>query len=210
MVWLGIWQYEVYQIQGEAVAARRAAAPPVELPQVAQAGAPIRDGYGRSVRFSGTYLAQPQELLAVPNQPGMLRVVTPLRQGDGSVVPVVRGLVRDTGGEAEVPPPPTGMVTQTGILLPSEPYLEPHVERLALPILAQSWPGPLIDGFVVLSPDDARAQVLEPAPASLPEARGRLRNAAYALQWWVFAAFAVFMAIRMARDAGRRVGADAT
>ena len=40
----------------------------------------------------------------------------------------------------------------------------------------------------------------------LPTGPRSLRNGAYALQWWVFAAFAVVMAIRMARDQGRRVG----
>ena len=69
--------------------------------------------------------------------------------------------------------------------------------------LAQLWPGPLIDGFVVLSPADARAQGMIPAEVTLPESRGRLRNAAYALQWWLFAAFAVVMAGRIARDVGR-------
>jgi cytochrome oxidase assembly protein ShyY1 len=98
------------------------------------------------------------------------------------------------------------LLTQTGILLPSEQSSLPTDESVRVQVLAQRWPGPLVDGLVVLSAADARAQSLEPAPASLPEARGRLRNAAYALQWWVFAAFTVFMAIRMARDSGRRVG----
>ncbi len=207
MVWLGLWQLDVYQAQGESAAARRAGAPPIELQEVAQAGTRVREGYGRSVRFAGTYLAQPQELVPVAEQPGMLRVVTPLRQADGSVVPVVRGAVLDTPGGPDVPPPPTETVAQTGILLPSEEASGPAGNSLELPVLAQSWPGPLIDGFVVLSAADAQAQSLEPAPVSLPEARGRLRNGAYALQWWVFAAFTVFMAIRIARDSGRGVKA---
>jgi surfeit locus 1 family protein len=206
MVIMGRWQFEVYQAQGEAAAARRAAQPPLELGQVAPAGAAVREGYGRSVRFTGTYLAQPQQLAPVADRPGMLRVVTPLRQPDGSVVAVVRGLVPDAAGGPDLPLPPAGSVTQTGILLPSEQSAAPTGEGIRLPVLAQQWPGPLIDGFVVLSAADAQAQSLEPAPANLPEARGRLRNGAYALQWLVFAAFTVFMAIRMARDSARRVG----
>jgi surfeit locus 1 family protein len=206
MVALGLWQLDVYQMQGEAAAAKRAAEPAVELRQVAPAGAAVRDGYGRSVIFTGTYLTQPQELIPLADRPGMLRVVTPLRQPDGSVVAVVRGLMPDGGSAPEPPPPPSGLLTQTGILLPSDQPSPPTDESLRVPVLAQRWPGPLVDGFVVLSAADSRAQSLEPAPASLPEARGRLRNAAYALQWWVFAAFTVFMAIRMARDSGRRDG----
>ena len=66
--------------------------------------------------------------------------------------------------------------------------------------LAQTWPGPLVDGFVTLSPGDAERQGLEPATVRLPEGRGRLRNGAYAMQWWLFAGFAVVMAVRIARD----------
>ena len=78
---------------------------------------------------------------------------------------------------------------------------------IRVPQLAQQWPGPLVEGFVTLAPAEANAQGLEPAVVALPEARGRLRNGAYALQWWMFAAFTVVMAIRIARDVGRRPAA---
>lgn len=204
MVWLGIWQLDVYTAQGEAVALRRAAEPPVDLASVAPAGAAVRDGYGRSVQFEGSYLGQHQLELPVGDRPDRHRVLTPLRQPDGSIVAVVRGL--GTGAAAD---PPPGRVNQVGVLLPSEQSAGGPVTELTavqLPVLAQRWPGPLVDGFVILSAADAREQGLEPAVASLPTGSGRLRNGAYALQWWVFAAFAVAMAIRMARDQGRRVG----
>jgi len=208
MVAMGAWQSEVYSAQGEAAAARRAAEPPVGLGQVAPPVGRVRDGYGRSVHFEGTYLPDQQLLLPMEDQPNSYRVVTPLRQPDGSVVAVVRG-VTDRAGSAAAPAPPVGQIGQTGVLLPSEEAPAAAGTELAavrLPVLAQRWPGPLIDGFVVLPADQARAQGLEPASAKLPEARGRLRNGAYALQWWVFAAFTVAMAIKMARDSGRRVG----
>ena len=75
---------------------------------------------------------------------------------------------------------------------------------MELPVLAQEWPGPLIDGFVTLSSADAAQQGLEHATIALPDGSGRLRNGAYAVQWWVFAAFTVVMAVRMARES--RVG----
>ena len=204
MVWLGMWQLDVYRAQGAAVAARRAAEPPVALTSVAPAGAAVRDGYGRSVRFEGSYLRQHQMLLPVDGRPNVYRVLTPLRQPDGSIVPVVRGLSSVDAGD-----PPAGPVDHVGVLLPSEQSSgQPAIELTAVqvPVLAQRWPGPLVDGFVVLSAPDATEQGLEPAVAPLPEGSGRLRNGAYALQWWVFAAFAVVMAIRMARDQGRHVG----
>jgi surfeit locus 1 family protein len=130
-------------------------------------------------------------------------VLTGLVQADGSVVPVVRGMVPTL--EA-APPPPTGTVSEVGVLLPSEDDApsgsssELSIDAVRLPVLAQQWSGQLVGGFVTLSTADAVAQGLTPATLALPEAKGRLRNGAYAFQWWLFAAFALAMAIRMARD----------
>ena len=205
MVLLGIWQLRVYTAQGAAAAERRAAAPPVPLRSVASAGATVTDGYGRTVAVDGRYDSSLQVLVPVGDR-GPYRVVTALRQDDGSVVAVVRGLV-DAG---PAPAAPDGAVHQTGVLLPSEeaaaggPAAPGEFSSVRLPLLAQQWPGPLINGFVTLTPTDAQAQHLVPAAVSLPEARGRLRNGAYAIQWWLFAGFTLVMAVRMARDVGSR------
>ena len=198
MVLLGIWQLDVYQAQGAAVAARRAAQPPVALTAVAPAGAAVGDGYGRTVAFSGTFDGSLQQLLPVPGRTDRHRVLTALRQEDGSVVAVVRGLV--AGDSA--PPPPPGTQQLTGVLLPSEETGQ-GPGGVVVPVLAQTWPGPLVSGFVTLSAADVSAQQLEPAPVALPQASGRLRNGAYAVQWWLFAGFTVVMAVRIARDIGR-------
>jgi surfeit locus 1 family protein len=205
MVLLGFWQLDVYHRQGAAAAARRAAEPAVDLRSVAPAGSAVRDGYGRTVRFEGTYLPELQRLLPVAGRPEQSRVLGAVRQADGSIVPVVRGLGADPS------PPPVGMVTQTGVLLPSEAHAsrsaDGQLTAVEVPALAQEWPGPLIGGFVTLSSTDAAAQGLQPAALALPEASGRLRNGAYALQWWVFAAFTLVMAVKMARES--QVGLDA-
>jgi surfeit locus 1 family protein len=207
MVLLGFWQLDVYHHQGAAAAARRAAEPAVELRSVTTAGSAVRDGYGRTVRFEGTYLPEVQRLLPVPGRPGVSRVLGAVRQADGSIVPVVRGLGADPAA------PPLGSVTQTGVLLPSEARAsrtaDGQLTAVELPVLAQEWPGPLIDGFVTLSNADASAQGLEPATLALPEGSGRLRNGAYALQWWVFAAFTLVMAVKMARDSRVGLGPEA-
>jgi surfeit locus 1 family protein len=205
MVIAGVWQLRVYQHQGAEAAARRAAAPPVPLTKVAPVGAPVRDGYGRTVTFRGSYEAAHQVLVPVADRTDAYRVVTLLRQDDGSAVAVVRGVVTESQA---APPPPVGPQTSRGILLPSEQSARHGPEELGLvrvPQLAQQWPGPLVDGFVTLTPSEASAQGLEPALAALPEARGRLRNGAYAMQWWLFAGFTLVMSVRMARDvAGTR------
>jgi cytochrome oxidase assembly protein ShyY1 len=204
MVVLGSWQLRVYAAQGSAAAQQRAAAPPVPLRSVAPAGATGSDGYGRTVTVDGRYDSTLQVLVPVPDHGGY-RVLTPLRQDDGSMVAVVRGLV-DAG---PAPAAPGGVLHQTGVLLPSEeaapgPASPGQLGSVRLPLLAQQWPGPLVDGFVTLSAGDAQAQHLIPATVSLPEAPGRLRNGAYALQWWLFAGFTLVMAVRMTRDFGRR------
>ena len=206
MVVMGYWQLEVYQNQGQEAAKRRASAPPVPLSSVARAGAPVKDGFGRSVTFEGTYDPALQLLVPVEDRTDQFRVLSGLRQADGSLVAVVRGVVFAT---ATAPPPPRGLVHQVGVLLPSEEHVPEtnlgngQMASVRLPALAQQWPGPLIDGFVTLSSADAARQGLAPAEWQLPEARGRLRNGAYAMQWWLFAAFTLFMASRIARDLGR-------
>lgn len=211
MVLLGQWQLRSYHASGTESAAARAAAPPLELREAAPAGAAVRQGFGQSVRMAGRYDPALQILVPVDQQPGIYRVLSGLRQGDGSIVPVVRGLV----DSPRAPTPPAGMVTQVGVLLPSEDNAPPkpatpaeQLDAVRLPVLAQRWPGPLVVGFVTLSVPDAKAQGMTPAPLNLPEARGALRNAAYAYQWWLFAAFTVAMAVRIARDLRRQADSE--
>jgi surfeit locus 1 family protein len=205
MVVLGFWQLQVYHRQGAAAAARQASAPPVPLSSVARAGAPANEGYGRPVAFEGSYDPALQVLVPGDDGAGQFRVLTALRQADGSVVAVVRGVVT----EPNAPPPPTGLVQQVGVLLPTEEHVPEtdlpsgQIASVRLPALAQQWPGPMVDGFVTLSRADAARQGLLAAPLQLPEAPGRLRNVAYVGQWWLFAAFVLFMAFRIARDIGR-------
>ena len=205
MVTLGFWQLEVYHRQGAAAAARRASAPAVPLNSVARPGAPAIEGYGRSVMFDGIYDPALQLLVPVDGA-DRFRVLSGLRQADGSVVAVVRGII----STPSAPPPPAGPVHQTGVLLPTEEHVPDtdlpsgQIASVRLPALAQQWPGPLIDGYVTLSSADAAIQGLAAAPLQLPEAPGGLRNVAYVGQWWLFAAFTLFMAFRMARDLGVR------
>ncbi len=208
MVLLGLWQLQVFREQGQAASAARAAEPAVDLASVARPGDPVLDGYGRTVAFSCRYLPETQLRVPLTGSPTVDRVLTGCRLDGGGVVAVARGTV---GSGATVSDPPGGAVVGTGLLLPSEDAADSSVSggRLSsvrIPVLAQDWPGPLVDGYIVLAPADAQAQGLDPVPVVLPEARGRLRNGAYALQWWVFAAFAIAMAGHIARDIGRRGG----
>ncbi|WP_375431292.1 SURF1 family protein [uncultured Friedmanniella sp.] len=201
MVMLGIWQLDVYHSQGQAQSERRAQSTPVPLASVARPAAAINEGYGVPVTFTGHYLPDSQLLVPLDDPAAGYRVLSALQLDTGGVLPVVRGVVRT----AELPVPPTGTESETGVLLPSEeaPPGDLPADQLSsvrIPTLAQQWPGPLLTGYVTLSAPDAAHQGLAPAPLDLPQSSGRLRNGAYALQWWMFAAFAVAMAIKVARD----------
>ena len=208
MVVAGIWQLDVYHSQGRVQSERRAAEPAVPVSAVAQAGQVVVDGYGRSVQVSGRYLPGVQVLVPVEDGGGF-RVVSALQLADGDVLPVVRGTVP----AASAPAAPTGPTAGTGILLPSEEAAAGalpggQLSAVRVTTLAQQWPGPLVSGYVTLSAPDATAQGFAPATVELPEGTGRLRNGAYALQWWVFAAFALVLAVRTARDQEVREAAD--
>ena len=208
MVGLGVWQLDVYNEQGHKQAAARAAAPAVALESVARPGQQVTaDAYARQVRFTGNYDPRLQTLVATGSG-DRYRVLTALRLPGGGLLPVVRGMV--TG--RRVPAPPSGEVTATGILMPSEGSTTNGAEpsgqptSVVLPSLTQQWNGLLINGFATLTAAESRAQSLRPVSVALPSSHGRLQNGFYAVQWWVFAAFAIWMGIRMASDWGHNSG----
>ncbi len=196
--WLGLWQARVFESQGMEAREAATAAPAVALST--QAGNDLTGLWGRTVVVTGSYLSG-QEVL-VQAEDGAVRVLTALQLADGRVVAVVRGL------EPAVPPPP-GVVTQAGVLLPPEegrthPVAAGRLSSVRLQQLAQVWPQPIVDGYVTLREADATAQGMVPARVVLPRAAGEDRNAGYALQWWVFGAFALVMAGAVARAYHRR------
>ena len=135
-----------------------------------------------------------------------------------------------------LPAPPPGELELTGIFLPSEAAAaatEPDEAQLPttadpdeaqppttaepdeapgtlgtvrLAALAQLWPQQLLPGFVTLPASESVAQGLGEAKLALPSGEGSVQNAGYALQWWVFAAFAAFMTYRFVRTIGREGG----
>lgn len=201
---LGLWQMRVFEDREAYNAEARAAQPPVQLVDNLASDGTVGDIYGKQVTVTGRYL--PAAEVRVMDADGSVRVVSALRLGDGRVVAIVRGRGPATG---ELPPAPGGVVEQTGIFLPTEAAADHTVPdglyaSVRLPLLAQAWPRPMIPGFITLNADQASAQALAPAEAVLPTGEGSLQNLGYALQWWVFAAFAVFMTWRFVHVLGRR------
>jgi cytochrome oxidase assembly protein ShyY1 len=128
---------------------------------------------------------------------------------------VVRGW---TASKADVPAAPTGRVDLTGWLQPGEgsglPDPDPQddvLPELRIASAIQHVDQDLYGGYVIArdgTPDGAHAGALEPVtPASLPkpDVTTKLRNILYAIEWWVFGGFALFLWWRWVRDELDRV-----
>ena len=133
-------------------------------------------------------------------------VITPFRvSATGGVLGVLRGFVTDP---AEATDPPAGELTLTGGLAPGEsPYVGPELPAgqmgsVDLSVLVNEWPGDLYNAFIFLETQEpSTAGALTKVPTPTVEADLNWRNLAYALQWWAFAVFALWMWWRMVRQA---------
>ncbi|QNE19865.1 SURF1 family protein [Kribbella qitaiheensis] len=225
---LGVWQLDVYHSKTAAKTAERTAAAPVSLQSLfsIDAGLPSK-AVGRRITVTGTWAAASDQLYISHrprnNQNGFW-VVTPLlldpTPGSSSTeaassgatssgaVMVVRGWV-PTASEAAAKPP-SGRVELTGTITASEAQDASGdatkgriLQSLRIPTIVHLVNYRVYDAFVVMSSAtpaptaDAPAIVLAPSP---PTDHAGLRNVAYAFQWWVFAAFTLWMYTRMLRD----------
>ncbi|MBM6401992.1 SURF1 family protein [Phycicoccus sonneratiae] len=140
-------------------------------------------------------------------------VVTPfVVDGTGATLPVLRGFVTDPG---QAGAPPTGTLTLAGGLAPPEspvsaPVASGEIGSVDTSVLANTWPGDLYNAFLFLETEDpAAGPQLTKVPTPLAPTGLSWRNAAYAVQWWVFAAFGLWLWWRMVREEERRAGAPA-
>jgi cytochrome oxidase assembly protein ShyY1 len=207
-LWLGAWQWgRVYEPAPTAETVK--AGPIVDVSSIYSTGEPVPDAaVGQLVRLTGEYNAAAQ--LLVPHHevggPARFWVLTPLELADGSVMPVVRGWSEETSGAAVEAP--SGAVVVDGWLSPPEsdslragaPEVMPEgqVAIVSSAELLSLWDGPLYQGFVTLRHQRPASElpVVEPLASSL--SRGlSWQNLAYAVQWWLFAGFAIFFWWRM-------------
>lgn len=218
---LGLWQLHVAQDKGLADALRHAHdARPVAVETVLRPHQPP-DGSqsGRPLTATGRYTAADQLVVGPRRLSGRTGywVLTPLTvSASGARLAVVRGFVTDP---ARVAPPPRGEVTVLGSLAPAESPADPPTGLPAgsppalgsvdLAVLVNRWPGDVYDAFVFAQGErgaGVATSVDGLARVPPPQVSGGLkwRNAAYALQWWMFAAFAAFMWFRAVRDDAHR------
>jgi len=216
---LGLWQLNVARDKGRADQVRAAPTRAVaDLASVLTPHDPFPgDGTGRQITTRGRYdgsgqvLVTPRRLRGAPGY----WVVTPfVVRSSGARIAVVRGFVTDPR-QALVPATteislsgtlaqgesPTG---DTALAAPKLPAGQMAV--LDLSLLVNRWPGTLYNAFVFATAEQPDVTSLaSPAVQRVPPpplVGGGLswRNAAYALQWWVFALFAAYMWWRMVRD----------
>jgi surfeit locus 1 family protein len=215
-VWLGRWQLGVAESSAhrDAVEQARAQAP-AELVTLLQPHAPFRgDLSSRPFTARGHYVADGELLVPARRLDGRagLWVLTPfVVDRSAATLPVVRGFVTDAGS---VPSPPEGTVTISGGLAPGEspspdPVPSRQIGSVDLSQLVNTWPGELYNAFgFVESEDPADAARPTRVPTPIGETDLQWRNAAYAVQWWIFALFALWMYGRMLRDETRRAQAQ--
>jgi surfeit locus 1 family protein len=217
---LGLWQLNVARDKGQAEQVR--AAPTRAVTDLAAVltphGAFPGDGTGRRITAIGRYDGSAQVLVTPRRLRGQSGywVVTPfVVRSSGARIAVVRGFV--TEPNQAVAPNAATEITLSGTLAPGEsptgdsaradPTLpDGQIAVLDLSLLVNRWPGSLYNAFVFATSEQPDVTSLSsPAVQRVPppaQVGGGLswRNAAYALQWWVFALFAVYMWWRMVRD----------
>ncbi len=206
----GIWQLGVYQSEQDDISEARASAAPESLTTTLGPDEGLTNELvGMPVFAEGQYAPAAQQILISDRtRDGRAGywVVSPLLLENGSAILVVRGWTP----EQSAPPVPTAPVTVTGSLQPGEEpgadsVLGPDrvVDTIRTPSLVGQLPYDLYSAVLIRTdeeprPTDGLAPVDPSAPA-VPWTDG-LRNLAYALQWWVFGAFAAFMWWRICVD----------
>ena len=217
---LGAWQYDGWQAQRAAEAVDLTRLEPIPLAEAIGPDEPFPgDQVGRPVLIEGSWVPGGTVTVSGRERDGEQGywVVTPLAtdlSGDPAI-PVVRGW---TDSPDAVPAPPTGRAALVGWLQPPEGSGEPDPDptddvlpQVRIADLIQRVDQDLYGAYAVATDEVAGSQPstnagtdgLEPATlAQLPDV-GRftgVRNLLYALEWWVFGAFAVFMWWRYVRD----------
>lgn len=225
-VWLGFWQYDAWQAHREAERVDITNDDPEPLTDVLGPDDPFpAEHVGRPVTVEGTWLPEGTVLVSGRREDGDSGpdgswVVTPLAVGGAGepAVPVVRGWL---AGEdpATAPAPPTGDAFVVGWLQPGEGTgaadedpTDDVLPQLRIADLVQRVDVDLYGGYVVVDPEatekgaGGNAGTDELAPATLDQLPPAStftgwRNLAYAIEWWLFAAFALFLWWRYVREA---------
>jgi surfeit locus 1 family protein len=211
--WLGAWQYGAWQERRAAEAADLTQLDPIPLEEAMGPDDPFPgDLVGHPVVVDGTWVPDGTVFVSGREHDGRngYWAVTPLAVSapDGPALPVVLGWVPSP---ESAPPAPNGPAELEGLLQPPEGSNDVDQDpdddvlpQLRIADLIQHVDQDLYGAYVVAAdPPDG----LEQADlAQLPDAGSftALRNLLYALEWWGFGAFAIFIWWRYLRDTVQR------
>ena len=219
---LGRWQWHRYETKAanaDRIHSHYRAEPRPLTDVIGTSPVPLAEEWTR-VRAQGRYAAD--ETLLARNRPldGTYgyEVLVPLVLSDGSAVLVDRGWVpnaKNAETAPRVPRAPSGEVSLTGWVRPSEPSLGRDLPRgqlasISVADAARQVSQPLRGGYVVLEAEQGNPP--RPTPLEEPDT-GLGPHQAYAFQWWagmVGAFVLVFLGARREYlDEGEREGARA-
>lgn len=201
-VWAGLWQLSRlhWQDRFDTAVAARLRAPTAPFDQVVPSGSsadPDAFTY-RHVTATGTFDTS-HELVWVARTRSDLNgndVLTPLLLSDGRALLVDRGWVPF---EDQTPPvadagPPSGTVTVTGLLFPSEMPApgKPGASgraftKIDLARIGRSLPAPLAPVYLLLQSQAPAQSGSLPQPEPLPDLTVSPPHLSYTIQWFVFA-----------------------
>ena len=220
---LGLWQLSVARDEARKSAIEEAPRQPVaSLASVLQPhGAFPATASGRRVAAVGSYDPAGQVLVSGRRLDGAAGywVLTPLVVTEtGARLAILRGFVRTP----LAPAARTGEVTVLGSIAPGESPASPatplppgQLPSVDLGHLVNEWDGSIYNAFLFAISETPDATDAGPAGSSATGGIERVppppvpsgltaRNAAYALQWWVFGLFAIWMWWRMVREDHQR------
>ncbi len=209
-VTLGLWQYDAWGQRRADAAHDLSDAVPVALDSVMTGDSPFpgRD-LGRPVELAGRWMADSTVFVAdrYHDRRRGYWVVTPVMvDGGDSAMAVVRGW--STTPEAAAP---SGAADVVGWLQATEgsgPIDENPsddiITMMRIASLVEHVDADLYSGYVVARSVSGDAMTgLEPVtPSAIPAVSGftALRNLLYAVEWWIFGGFALFIWLRWCRD----------
>lgn len=225
--WLGQWQLERAVVSSET--ADKPTESVVALSEVATPGKPLRDSVvGQLVEVDGSWVAG--DFLVISERVNLGQtgywVAGHLATGTGPgdpAVAVALGWAADSGTaeeaaaalnadtEASVVPVHGRLNASQGPEVPNggDPF---ELTTMSVAALINIWPGmeerPVYNGYVV-SADAPDGLVAIDAPAVQEETTVNWLNIFYAVEWVVFAGFAIFLWYRLVRDSWERAQEEA-
>lgn len=206
---MGLWQLGVYDSRKEHEQADKQAVPRVALTDVWGPDAAFEGRLNhRPVSIEGRFAPADEQVWVRGKEQGgrtgAWLVAPVLVGGDAHALLVVRGW---SPSVTALPAVPSGPVTVNAVLEPGEAggtAYDPDrrtIGTVRIPALTNELPYDLYSGFAISTSAEASGGLaLATPPAPEMSWTVGLRNLAYAVQWWVFGAFALFMWWRMATE----------